>query len=124
MTDKYPMCEKFDLSRQRRQLVEPDKNGDYTDIMLTKDVEAKLQSLHDSAPVVYGYKVNGIMRADENVHPEFDTFTAKLMFIEEIKKPECVHEPLIGFSGVIKYLKFNECKHCGIKLKATWESAE
>lgn len=83
----------------------------------------KLNKLIESWPVVYG---NNFISNDGSA---FDigsvwnitklndkTHTARLAFIEEIKK-ECVkHEPF-NDSCVPNHF---HCKHCGVELQATW----
>lgn len=47
------------------------------------------------------------------------THSARLMFIKEIVKENCAHEPK-HVPGTIKEMSHNFCKHCGVELKATW----
>lgn len=50
-----------------------------------------------------------------------------ICFIEEIKPKECEHEPLLleypDTDCPTAWLD-NECKHCGVRLRARWEVAE
>lgn len=54
--------------------------------------------------------------------------TARLAFIEEISKKECLHEPetamMCGPQGYTESVAIDKCKHCGKKLKATWSVDE
>lgn len=129
MTGKYPCLRKFGLAYyvsfyEEGDLVEPDK------------LEASLQSLYDWAPTVYGssWKAAGCTPwVTQNLST--DTRTAKLMFIEEIKKAEpCKHEvsmsqayggPLVIHSNDNRGMRIRiTCCKCGVEVKPTWESAE
>ncbi len=87
---------------------------------------AKLNKLIEAAPVVYGsLPFWGPVQRDTDSH------RAYLMFIEELVKESCKHEPTNSGggsgtydSGLITQIipsKY-ECKHCGVELKATWEA--
>lgn len=94
----------------------------------------KLQELIESWPVVYtGESYNKHWIDCETMHT---TKKARLAFIEEIAKKECVHEPEITFGseGGIKatwptplhpniyqqvFVKV-KCLHCGKELTPTW----
>lgn len=61
--------------------------------------------------------------------PNKKTHQAWLTGIEELPKKECVHEaknihPMLSWNEQEKMRINPECKHCGVKLKATWEVAE
>lgn len=88
-----------------------------------------LSSLYESAPTVYGcnarlWKTN---RQDSRIENngmviEPDTHTAKLMFIEEIKNTECVHEPVPRFDGPCTQDWVIVCKHCGKIVTTVWSA--
>jgi hypothetical protein len=46
-----------------------------------------------------------------------DTHSALLVCLEPLAKADCEHFPETLFTE-------NKCKHCGVKLRAKWESAE
>ena len=80
-------------------------------------------------PVVYGeFQDNMIVKPFGMVKGATDNHTARLAFIEEIKK-ECVkHEPLEVLVKVGQYTESvtfdystdSKCKHCGVELEASW----
>ena len=82
-----------------------------------------IQKLIDASPVVYvkkhdypggfSFDIFGFQRDDS-------THQAHLLFIEEIPKKECEHEPHTKFDHIDKGIHI-ECKHCGVELKAKWE---
>ncbi len=78
---------------------------------------AKLQNLIEASPKAYG---NSTQFDIVSKPTSSDTHSAVIMFIEEIPKKDCAHEPSWGV-----HLSFREniatCKHCGIELKAKWE---
>lgn len=141
----YKMLTKFGLLKAGLRFGDghtfPIFNADshyYTNVDL---IESKLQSLYDSAPVVYGDVRDGTFyfcdpRAGvKNEISHADTHTAKLMFIEEIKKAEpCKHEvsmsqayggPLVIHSNDNRGTRIRiTCCKCGVEVKPTWESAE
>jgi hypothetical protein len=58
-----------------------------------------------------------------------DAYQALLVCIEELPKKECEHDPQVFISKDMEswYLAGKpkpdfKCKHCGIKLKATWSA--
>lgn len=102
----------------------------------------KLNKLIESWPVVYGeFQDNMLVMPFGMVKGATDSHTARLAFIEKIKK-ECVnHEPeyaqdtIISFSGkeaarsnlsTHEYgrVYLQRCKHCGVELQATWTAKE
>lgn len=79
----------------------------------------KLQKLIEESPTVYGSmimkdSVVGVPFGE--VSSQEDTHKAKLMFIEEIPKEPCKHEPNLLNQKIGGWF----CKHCGVELKATW----
>lgn len=81
----------------------------------------KLQKEIESWPVVYGRKGEGIdLRLFSTTKDEYHTHTARLAFIEEIKK-ECVnHEPTWSDQPNKSIVYFAKCIHCGVELQANW----
>lgn len=91
-----------------------------TDSRASEIANKKLNALIESAPLVYCSKPD-----KENSHlwshhqtKGYDTHTARLILIEEIKK-ECVkHEPwedeIVGSHRII-------CKHCRVELIPEWK---
>jgi len=79
-------------------------------------------------PVVYGLVNERTEKFDwsEFIYDGFAKATHKavLFNIEELVKEECKHEPTHVFIGPDTGHWSTQCKHCGIKLKATWEAAE
>ena len=82
-----------------------------------KIANEKLNKLIESWPVVYGNFVDS--RNWTKHETSMDTHTARLAFIEEIKKEPCKHEPL-ELRTERQYVWAQECKHCGVELQATW----
>lgn len=82
----------------------------------------KLNALIKTWPVVWGSSHDGFIMVERwRKKPDLsDTHTARLAFIEEIKKEPCQHEPprtLQFFKGF--YNQFN-CVHCGVELEVRW----
>lgn len=101
------------------------KSGDplLLDERIAKAANQILQREVEKWPVVF-FAYDGkdpIDIAIENVR--FDTHTARLAFIEEIKKEECKHEPEHIFIGPETGNWSTICKHCGVKLVAEWKEA-
>lgn len=104
----------------------------------------KLNKLIESSPVVYAEKKDGF-KTWHNVEFVGATHKAILISIEELPKVPCKHEPKefeirVEYSGgaytprlgafdmrdlaTIKSLVTEaECKHCGVKLEATWKES-
>lgn len=112
------------------------KLENYREGLSDMDVAAReanriLRKYFESCPVVYGDGPN--MDILKHTKKPCNTHTARLCFVEEIKR-ECVeHEPDKRIDGAIDYSSGRHsltlaseahCKHCGIKLKARWEKAE
>ena len=54
----------------------------------------------------------------------WDTHQAILINIEEIEKKPCEHDPTVNYAfGIAETMK-PICRKCGVKLKATWSSAD
>ena len=89
-----------------------------SNLYAAETANAKLEEWKREATVAY---------ANLNFPPDIprnaDTHRALLIDIEELSKEPCKHEPLEKptierMQGIVR------CKHCGVKLKATWEPAE
>ena len=94
-----------------------DEYDSYLRYNLCRDVNEKLNKLIESWPVVYGKskqwdQTDG--RPDSYVGC---THKARLAFVEEIKKEPCKHCPEFGYGCKDTETR---CKHCGVKLVATW----
>lgn len=95
-----------------------------------EDANEKLNKLIESWPVVYGSKFisNDCSAFDVgsvwNITKLSDkTHTARLAFIEEIKKEPCKHSPkkISSFTNAAMGGEWKVvCKHCGVELQATW----
>jgi len=78
----------------------------------------RINKLIKSSPFVYGYK--------EGTHITWGyldktiTHCARLMFIEEIKKEPCKHEPILK-QNEDGYNQRHICKHCGVELVTEWK---
>ena len=70
-------------------------------------------------PVVYGYLDGATLSDVTEFKYEGADHKAVLFNIEELMKEPCKHEP-----KWVGHPHLSDCKHCGIKLKATWEAAE
>lgn len=89
---------------------------------------AKLDEWRRSATVVYGRnfdKDDWEYSTSRCSLKGGDTHRALLIDIEPIEKKECEHDPI----WINKIPGWNhapdsgaECRHCGVKLKATWEA--
>jgi len=93
----------------------------------------KLAELIESWPVVYTTKVlkytefekqkwSHISDFDDNRHPmNWATHTARIAFIQEIKKECPGHEPtfVVGSAHIS-----TRCKHCGVELETTWSEVK
>lgn len=102
----------------------------------------KLNKFIESWPIVYG-KYNCMPQGGvsdwiyRTTNRQYDkhTHTARLAFIEEIKKEPCKHEPeiILGNEGfkvswpvpfqpnIYKQIFVKvKCKHCGVELQAPW----
>jgi len=107
--------------------------------IVVREANEKIQMLIESSPVVYGSKfisndgsafdigsVWNITKLSDKTH------SARLMFIEEIKK-DCKHEPggklskgsleHVNRGGSVNDLK-TFCKHCGIELINEWREVK
>jgi hypothetical protein len=115
------------------------KPSDFTDPIAPLDhwkqkiadqANAKIQKLRDEAPIAYKYhdKIISYWNTQEVLgRPDNPTHKARLMFIEEIKKEPCKHEPvLFSINAVYRpdgRLPEDEnyiCKNCGVSLQMTW----
>lgn len=78
---------------------------------------AKLAEWKRDAMVVYGNSYSG-WHEKQNIH---SITRALLIDIEELRQEPCKHEP--GMTHSLDSYPSHEttyCKHCGVKLKATW----
>lgn len=88
----------------------------------------KLRKLIDDAPIVYGFTSD---RYPSYVWDGYDSgnhsVKARVMFIEEIKKP-CKHEPPVtndtGRFGRVVNIDYATCVHCGCELESIWQEKE
>lgn len=82
---------------------------------------AKLDEWRRSATVVYA---NLNFPPDMNpvwgVAQDADTHRALLIDIEALPKEECKHEPRLYEGWYDAAIDTTYCRHCGVKLKATW----
>lgn len=93
-----------------------------------------LNKLIESSSVVYCNKnVAEIGNVWTDHTQKMDTHRAHLVFIEEIKREPCSHEPenlkfITNRNGMISildvqktlYNPIKKCKHCGVELRSTW----
>lgn len=92
----------------------------------------KLRKLIEEAPVVYGNQsLNDTfywLVKPLGSLSKYDTHRAKLMFIEEIKKKPCKHEPPVtndtGRFGRVVNIDYATCVHCGCELESIWQEKE
>ncbi len=105
------------------------KPEDFSPIMsnegLAKVANEKLRKLIEASPLVYGLKTRSNKWAFDQEENHFtNTHTARLMFIEEIKKEPCKHEPSktrLDFGGI----PISICVHCGVELQvAEWREVK
>jgi len=92
----------------------------------------KLCKLIESSPVVYAEKKEGF-QPWYNVEFVGVTHKARLLLIQELFKVPCKHEPhtLVGLNERypnqstvwVDSVDF-KCKHCGVKLEATWKESK
>lgn len=122
LMDNFPMLSRFEL---HELLLSQTHNVLGEKIALMNKAEAILRELYEKAPVVYG--IEHLDHYWGKIKHEDDNCTARLFFIEEIKK-ECVeHEPVRNFDEHSERTwsgKHWKCKHCGKPLKARWEIAD
>ena len=91
-----------------------------------EQANAKLQKLIDEAPTVYGIPnqsfshVEGSTQSNVTGQMEKDTHKAKLMFIQELKKEGCKHDPNLLNQKIGGWF----CRHCGVELKAEWKAVK
>lgn len=85
---------------------------------------AKIQSLIDAAPTVYGKRNQWDITDGTQDSLTGCTHKAKLMFVEELKREPCKHQP-IGDDWTMKNgLWLGTCEYCGVKLEARWEEVK
>jgi len=90
------------------------------------DANAKLATLIESSPVVYGYGENPGRSSIWNMNnAEKYTHTARLICIEELPQEPCKHQPssrenIKDSNGNLK----SHCQICGAKLVATWSEVK
>ena len=81
---------------------------------------ARLVFRLQSRPVVYAFKNKaGWDTFDKKDNNEYATHKARLMFIEEIVKESCKHEPYKN--TLTRAYQSVDCKHCGVELVADWK---
>jgi hypothetical protein len=124
MRERFSMIKLFnakDFAKNDPEVISADKyfHNEYAAIIANE----KLNALIESWPVVLQYK-EGITShwntEDVFGRPDNPTHTARLAFIEEIKK-ECKHEPEIHYDGEFDIsCLIPKCKHCRVELQATW----
>lgn len=81
-----------------------------------------LNKLIESSPVAYGSTKRPLDGWNEKEY-ESSTHRARLMFIEEIKREPCIHEPVIHDSSNFKCVEY-KCHKCGVELQATWSEVK
>ncbi len=105
-----------------------------------RKANAKLQKEAESCLMVYGNR--DIERSDNpwiftTVKTGDESHQARLMFIEELPKEPCQHEPVL-FRHITElrgcghgqmhtnyfYDEKSKCKHCGAKLVADWKEVK
>jgi hypothetical protein len=91
-----------------------------------RQANLKLDEWRKQATVVIGNPEIGTW---SDVGDSADTHRALLIDITELPKEPCKHEPNIiqvpaGMGMVPFYTDTATCKHCGVKLKASWEAAK
>lgn len=107
----------------------------------------KIQNKVESFPIVYGHIFDDVWTFHQTINPqESDTHKAYIIFLEELPKKECQHEPVqYAMNTRCIYSTWNpvtsryealdttntsvplvalKCKHCGEKLKTTWSIDE
>lgn len=86
----------------------------------------KMEKLIESAPMIYGHELADAWWLNK----DNATRKARLMFIEEIKKETCKHEPKVSVSirgfDLSKATHLHQvpeqfyCLKCGVELQAAW----
>lgn len=90
-------------------------------IDIVEACNTKLNKLIESWPVVYGHTNGAAWFVEKGKHVQ-EQHTARLAFIEEIKKEPCKHEPANPTVRMSPpHISDIVCKHCGVELQATWE---
>lgn len=89
----------------------------YTDEEKSDEANAKLQKLIEASPVVYGTKNQFDIKPFASKH---DKLQARLMFITELPKSECKHEPNLLSQKIGGWF----CKHCDVSLVAEWKESK
>lgn len=93
---------------------------------IASKANALLQAHLATLPKVYFNDADG-MNENNTVNFQMrrarpkDTHAALLWGITEIEKKECEHEPVYMYSNTESVFYNNECRFCGVKLKAKWE---
>jgi hypothetical protein len=91
--------------------------------MAASAANEKLNKLIDSCPVVYGQGEQAGKSSLWNMNKQQNsTHSARIVFIEELPKEPCKHEPADCWIGPSTVDWFKKCKHCGVELVATWEA--
>lgn len=99
----------------------PDKSIYGCRLTMAEIANAKLNTYLESLPVVYIHiDEHGFYECEGGL--ENATHTARLIAIEETEKEPCVHQS--DFKSYSEYESTINafCKHCGVKLKATWSA--
>lgn len=98
----------------------------FKDCKTVTECEVKLNALIESWPVVYldedprNYDGSFVHYACSSEKDEDSKLRAFLMFIEEIVKEPCKHEPDLDKYGIGNGNLSTRCKHCNVELQATW----
>lgn len=100
---------------------EPSEGGYSLYELAANIANEKLNELIKCSPTIYNRPGEYLCRQENATH------RAKMMFIEEIKKEPCNHEPILYSvnaifrpEGRLPSDEHYRCKHCGVELVAEW----
>lgn len=108
-----------------KDFFKPEDFEDYDSYLrynLCRDVNEKLNKLIESWPVVQGRFDSklGVCSPLGQIECDSDTHTARLAFIEEIKKEPCVHTPYRLAQAEDAW----RCGTCGVSLVPEWREVK
>ena len=99
---------------------DPVDSIEITPFFAAKQANAKLEKEIQSWVTVYGNNVAGWVNSIDASPAPLLSHKARLAFIEELPKKECVHKP-IEFQDHVGSLAINPvCRYCNAELKAVW----
>lgn len=106
------------LSRNAGDMWEPNTRPDD----IAQLVNDELDRIIEASPVVFGKFIKETYGWSMSESTGLgDTHRGRLICIEELEKPECVHEHSAIYDEHQR--KYHDlCKHCGVELQAEWKA--